>query len=110
MGNVELKIDGEVIVLTSQQTEQFKRAIKKETSVLPARQCGGLRITHKPCGTKSAYPLVISSSLKLTSQWGCPPNHYGYDLSLSDVVQFIKALKEEAAKVWSTAAKELKSV
>ena len=112
MANIELKIDGEVIVLTSQQTAQLKRAIKKETevSVPPPRYYGNLLVSCHPNGPKSSYPLLITSCYKVDTTWKCPPNHCGYNLGLEDVKNFIEILKEQAAKIWKTAEKELKNI
>ena len=114
MANIELKIDGEVIVLTSQQTAQLKRAVEKETSVPMPKGCGSLLFSCKPAGKDTSYPLVISSHTVMTKN-KFPTSYrtiarYGYDMGLTDVKVFIKALKEYAAQIWLTAAKELKNV
>ena len=110
MGNIELKIDGEVIVLTSQQTEQLKRAVIKETSVPAPKLFGSLSISCKPGGKSDSYPFVISSVCKTGSAWGCKANSYGWDMSLTDVKTFIREIKAYAAKIWPTAPQVLGNV
>ena len=112
MGNIELKIDGEVIVLTSQQTEQLKRAVVKEISVVAPKNCGSISLFCKETGNKGSYPLVIAAAgpHKVPCSWGVGNNLYGRDFSLMEVKTFIKDIKAYAAQIWTTAAKELKNV
>lgn len=109
MGNIELKIDGEVIVLTSSQTAQLKRAVEKETSVPPHKIVGGIKMSCKD-GKKGSYPLVLSSTAKVPCDWNAGNNSYGGDFSLTELKGFIKQLKMFAAQIWTTAEKELKNV
>lgn len=112
MRNIELKIDGEVIVLTSQQTEQLARAIKKETSVPAPKLYGSFTFCCKEAGKKTAYPFVLKSSAQAPSSCnvGSVGTGYGRDFSLLELKGFIKELKLYAAQIWTTAEKELKSV
>jgi hypothetical protein len=109
MGNIELRIDGEVIVLTSQQTAQLKRAVEKETSA-PEKLHAGSNILLCCKETKGTYPLVISSSTAIPSEYGVATGKYGGDFSLYELKGFIKNLKAYAAQIWTTAEKELKNV
>ena len=110
MGNIELKIDGEVIVLTPQQTEQLKRAVVKETSMPAPKTCGNLTLSCKTTGKKASYPLMITSSCRTPASWGGPVGSYGKDFSLIELKGFIRNLKLYAAQIWSTATTELKNV
>jgi len=110
MGNIELKIDGEVIVLTSSQTAQLKRAVEKETSVPAPKMCGNLTLSCKQAGKQTTYPFVISSSYVVPSPWGRSTGSCGKDFSLVELKGFIKQLKIYAAQIWATAEKELKNV
>ncbi len=114
MRNIELKIDGEVIVLTARQTAQLKRAVEKETSVPHPKSCGCLLISCNPAGKSTTHPLVVSSITKLSkdkfSGSYTSIARYGYDFSLSDVKMLITTLKEFSAQIWQTAAAELKKV
>jgi len=110
MGNIELKIDGEVIVLTPQQTEQLKRAVVKETSVPAVKSCGNISLYCKKAGIKGSYPLVIASSYKVPCTWGIGNILQGRDFSLTELKTFIKDIKAYAAQIWATAEKELKNV
>ena len=109
MGNIELKIDGEVIVLTSQQTEQLKRAVVKETSSPKPLSIGGIKMSCKD-GKKGTYPLVLSSSSKAPCDWNAGNSSYGGDFSLAELKGFIRQLKIFAAQIWATAEKQLKNV
>ena len=110
MGNIELKIDGEVIVLTSQQTAQLKRAVVKETSVPNPKNCGNITLYCKEGGKKGSYPLAIVSSYKVPCAWGIGNTLYGRDFNLLELKGFIKSIKAFAAQIWTTAEKELKNV
>ena len=110
MGNIELRIDGEIIVLTSSQTAQLKRAVEKETSVLAPKTCGKISLFCKEGGNKGSFPLVIVSSYKVPCAWGVGNTLYGRDFSLVELKSFIKNLKAYAAQIWTTAEKELKNV
>ena len=110
MGNIELRIDGEVIVLTPQQTAQLKRAVEKETSVPPLKSCGNVSLQCKSAGKNSSYPFVISSTYILPSVWGVRVGSTGRDFSLVELKGFIKDIKTYAAQIWVTAEKELKNV
>ena len=110
MGNIELRIDGEVIVLTSQQTAQLKRAVVKETSTLVPKYCGNIVLHCKKTGTKGSYPLVVATTAKIPCEWGVGNTSYGKDFSLTELKGFIIDLKAYAAQIWTTAEKELKNV
>ena len=109
MGNIELRIDGEVIVLTSQQTEQLKKAVIKETSVPVSQNICGILMSCKD-GKKGSYPLVLSSNAKVPCNWNAGNYSCGGDFSLNELKGFIKKLKAFAAQIWTTAEKELKNV
>lgn len=110
MGNIELKIDGEIIVLTSQQTAQLKRAVEKETSVPTPKTCGNITLSCKLAGKNSSYPFVISATYILPTVWGTKPGSTGRDFTLEELKGFIKDIKAYAAQIWVTAEKELKNV
>ena len=104
-----MKIDGEVIVLTSSQTAQLKRAVEKETSVPPMKYSGNMRMSCKG-GKKGSYPLVLSTLTKVPCDWNAGNGLYGGDYALTELKGFIKQLKAYAAQIWTTAEKELKNV
>jgi len=110
MGNIELKIDGEVIVLTSSQTAQLKRAVEKETSVPAPKMHGNMTFSCKPAGKNGSYPFVISSTHVLSATAGVSSGARGYDFGLIDLKSFIRELKKYAAQIWTTAEKELKNI
>lgn len=109
MANIELKIDGEVIVLTSQQTAQLKRAVVKETSTPVPKYCGNFVLHCRKTGNGS-YPLVVVTTAKIPCEWGIGNTSYGRDFSLNELKGFIKGLKAYAAQIWTTAEIELKNV
>lgn len=109
MGNIELRIDGEVIVLTSSQTAQLKRAVEKETFVPAPKCCGNMTMSCKG-DKRGTYPLVLSFTAKVPCNWGVGNVSYGGDYSLGEIKGFIKQLKTYAAQIWATAEKELKNV
>ena len=104
MGNIELKIDGEVIVLTSQQTEQLKRAVVKETGTPAPKSCGSMIMSWKL--EKGSYPFVLSSSGPLPS--GAKPlsiaidwsGHRGRDFNQTELKSFIAQLRAYAKTIW----------
>ena len=108
MRNIELKIDGEVIVLTSQQTAQLKRAVEKETSVPAPKSNGNMTMSCKTGGIKTSYPFVLSSSCLLPS--GAKPttslttdsSHKGRDFNQAELKRFITALRVYAKIIWPT--------
>ena len=105
---MEIKIDGQTIVLSPAQAEQFKKAVLKETSVPASKQCGNLTLhCKKPKGT---YPFIISTSALVPPTWGIGERKYGKDFSLCELKTFIKNVKAYAALIWTTAEKELKNV
>lgn len=109
MKNIELKIDGEVIVLTSHQTEQLRKAIVKETSVAPMpKTCGNITLSCKP--NESTYPFVISSAGIVPVSWGVNTDSKGRDFSLWELKGFIRDIKAYATQVWDYAEKDLKNV
>lgn len=110
MGNIELKIDGEVIVLTSSQTAQLKRAVEKETAVPLPKNYGSITMSCKTPGKTASYPLVISSNCALSSDTGQASSAKGRDFSLGELKSFIRELKVYATQIWTTAKKELESV
>lgn len=106
---IELKIDGEVIVLTSSQTAQLKRAVVKETSVPAPKAYGVFTICCKDGGKKSSYPLVLRSNFRISTAWNVGDG-YGRDFNLFELKGFIRELKLYAAQIWTTAEEELKNV
>jgi len=65
---------------------------------------------------KATFPFVIMYSGGIPANWNVqiPPydltQYKGRDFSLSELKAFIKQLKVYAAKVWTTAEKELKNI
>jgi len=102
MANIELKIDGEVIKLTSQQTAQLKRAVEKETKVPAPKAYGNMVMSCKT--VKSTYPFVLSSSAALPSSAklkACDfTNHRGRDFSQTELKSFIAELRAYAKTIW----------
>ncbi|GAG53772.1 unnamed protein product [marine sediment metagenome] len=104
MGNIELKVDGEIIVLNSQQTAQLKKAVQKETSDPQPMNCGNIVISCKAGGVECAYPFVLSSAYMLPP--GCKPssspltNHRGRDFNQAELKTFITRLKTFAKIIW----------
>ena len=107
---MEIKIDGQTIVLTPVQAEQFKKAVLKETALPGPRHCGNTVLHCKNTGRNGSYPLVMISSHKVPCEWGCGNISYGRDFSLTELKGFIKDIKAYAAKIWTTAEKELENV
>jgi len=105
---MEIKIDGQTIVLTSAQTAQFKKAVLKETSVPDPQSCGNYTLHCKKA--KGNYPFVMSTSVPAPINWGIGEKRYGKDFSLQELKTFIQNLKKYAAQIWTTAEKELKNV
>ena len=106
MGNIELKIDGEVIVLTSQQTAQLKRAVEKETSIPAPKSNGNMIMSCKTGGIKTSYPFVLSSSCVLppgsepTTSLTSNSSHRGRDFNQTELKRFITILKTYAKTIW----------
>jgi hypothetical protein len=107
---MEIKIDGQVIKLTSAQAQQFRKAILAETDVPAPKMIGTMTLCCKPNPT--SYPLILASN-NPASGFGVArltTNHKGRDFNLTELQTFIKELKLYAAKIWPTAEKTLKNV
>lgn len=105
--SISIQIDGETLQfkLSASQKAQLKRATKKVAKDVPTPKAyGGMVMSCKTRGVKSAYPFVLSSSAALPSgakpHATCSTSHRGRDFNRTELKCFITQLKEYAKQIW----------
>ena len=107
---MEIKIDGQVIKLSTAQAQQFKKAVMKEVPdpIHPTHKlCGnGITLYCKPI--KGSYPLVMTQSaqsFRTLKSFGLtvPEQAYpiiGRDYNKAEFQNYVRLIKTFAKKIW----------